>query len=76
MASYIVGVVSKHDLARYQDYAIAGFRLIDGVAVEVGLTDAQVSQYEELIKDHRHQMQRLRHEGRTLKDWLFAQLGD
>ncbi len=39
MASYIVGVVSKHNLERYQDYAMAGFRLIDGVQVEVGLTD-------------------------------------
>ena len=39
MASYIVGVVSKHDLARYQDYAMAGYRLIDGVEVEVGLAD-------------------------------------
>lgn len=37
MASFIVGVVSKHDLERYQDYAMAGFRLIDGVAVEVAL---------------------------------------
>lgn len=39
MASYIVGVVSKHDLARYQDYAMAGYRLIDGVAVEVALAE-------------------------------------
>ena len=38
-ASYIVGVVSKHDLERYQDYAMAGYRLIDGVEVEVGLAD-------------------------------------
>jgi uncharacterized protein (DUF1330 family) len=40
MASYIVGVLSKHNLARYQDYALAGFRLIDGVAVEVALAEA------------------------------------
>jgi len=39
MASYIVGVLSKHDLERYQDYAMAGFRLIDGVEVEVGLAE-------------------------------------
>ncbi len=40
MASFIVGVVSKHDLDRYQDYAMAGFRLIDGVAVEVALAES------------------------------------
>lgn len=40
MASFIVGVVSKHDLERYQDYAMAGFRLIDGVAVEVALAES------------------------------------
>ena len=40
MASYLVGVVSKHDLARYQDYALAGYRLIDGVDVEVALAEA------------------------------------
>jgi uncharacterized protein (DUF1330 family) len=39
MASYIVGVLSKHNLERYQDYAMAGFRLIDGVAVEVALAE-------------------------------------
>ena len=39
MASYIVGVLTKHNLERYQDYAMAGFRLIDGVEVEVGLAD-------------------------------------
>lgn len=39
MASYIVGVVSKHDRERYQDYAMAGYRLIDGVAVEVALAE-------------------------------------
>ncbi|KPF84157.1 hypothetical protein IP83_09560 [Novosphingobium sp. AAP93] len=32
-------MVSKHDLERYQDYAMAGFRLIDGVAVEVGMAE-------------------------------------
>lgn len=40
MASFIIGVVSKHDLERYQDYAMAGFRLIDGVAVEVALAES------------------------------------
>lgn len=40
MASFIVGVVSKHNLERYQDYAMAGFRLIDGVAVEVALAES------------------------------------
>jgi uncharacterized protein (DUF1330 family) len=39
MASYIVGVLSKHNLERYQDYAMAGFRLIDGVEVEVALAE-------------------------------------
>ncbi|MCB2045084.1 MAG: DUF1330 domain-containing protein [Novosphingobium sp.] len=39
MASYIVGVLTKHNLERYQDYAMAGFRLIDGVEVEVGLAE-------------------------------------
>jgi uncharacterized protein (DUF1330 family) len=40
MASYIVGVVSKHDRERYHDYAMAGYRLIDGVSVEVALAEA------------------------------------
>lgn len=40
MASFIVGLVSKHDLERYQDYAMAGFRLIDGVEVEVALAES------------------------------------
>jgi len=40
MASFIVGVVSKHNLERYQDYAMAGFRLIDGLAVEVALAES------------------------------------
>jgi len=40
MASFIVGVVSKHNLERYQDYAMAGFRLIDGVEVEVALAES------------------------------------
>lgn len=39
MASYLVGVVSKHNLERYQDYAMAGYRLIDGVEVEVALAE-------------------------------------
>lgn len=39
MASYMVGVVRKHDLEKYGEYAAAGFRLIDGVKVEVAMTD-------------------------------------
>jgi uncharacterized protein (DUF1330 family) len=35
MASYLVGVVKKHDYDKYAEYAAAGFRLIDGVKVEV-----------------------------------------
>ena len=37
MASYLVGVVNKHNLEKYGEYAAAGFRLIDGVAVEVAI---------------------------------------
>lgn len=35
MASYLIGVVNKHDLEKYAEYAAAGYRLIQGVAVEV-----------------------------------------
>lgn len=42
---------------------------------EVGFSDAQAKQYEELITAHRDAMQRLRREGRDLRDLLFAQLG-
>lgn len=40
MASYMVGVVTKNNLEKYAKYAEAGYALIDGVEVEVGLTDA------------------------------------
>jgi len=39
MASYMVGVVSKHNVEKYNEYAAAGYRLIDGVDVEVGLAE-------------------------------------
>tara|TARA_R110000824_G_scaffold19504_1_gene75373 strand:+ start:11075 stop:11398 length:324 start_codon:yes stop_codon:yes gene_type:complete len=39
MASYMVGVVTKHNLEKYAEYAAAGFALIDGVKVEVGISD-------------------------------------
>jgi hypothetical protein len=47
----------------------------DRVIAEVGLKADQVSHYEELIKDHRREMQRLRKAGRLFRDSLFAQLG-
>jgi len=40
MASWIIGVVSKHDRKIYEGYALAGYRLIDGVEVEVALAEA------------------------------------
>jgi len=40
MASYLVGVVKKHDYEKYGEYAAAGFRLIDGVEVEVAFAEA------------------------------------
>ena len=39
MASYLVGVVEKHDLDKYGEYAAAGYRLIDGVEVEVAFAE-------------------------------------
>ena len=39
MASYLVGVVKKHDFEKYGEYAAAGFRLIDGVKVEVAFAE-------------------------------------
>jgi uncharacterized protein (DUF1330 family) len=39
MASYMVGVVTKNNLDKYAEYASAGFTLIDGVKVEVDISD-------------------------------------
>ena len=39
MASYIVGVVSKQNLAAYADYAQAGFESLAGFDVEVTAVD-------------------------------------
>jgi len=39
MASYLVGVVRKHDHEKYGEYAQAGFRLIDGLEVEVAFAE-------------------------------------
>ncbi len=41
---------------------------------EVGLNDVQVSQYDDLVKIHRSETQRLRREGKELRDQLFALL--
>jgi uncharacterized protein (DUF1330 family) len=39
VSSYLVGVVKKHDMGKYSEYAAAGFRLIDGVKVEVAAAE-------------------------------------
>lgn len=39
MASYIVGVVSKHDLATYAKYAQAGYESLAGFDVEVAAVE-------------------------------------
>ncbi len=40
MASYLVAVVNKHNVDKYNEYAEAGFRLIDGIEVEVAAAES------------------------------------
>jgi uncharacterized protein (DUF1330 family) len=39
MASYMVGVVGKHDLQKYGLYAAAGYQSIEGFDVEVSVAE-------------------------------------